>query len=168
MGKDEEFAEFVTARWRTLVRSAVLLGASRPEAEDLAQTTLMRVWVAWSKVVRADDRDAYVAKILVNTFRQSRRRRWWGEHPTRDVPESVQPDETAAADDADAVRRSLRSLSPGQREAVVLRYYAHLSERQIAEALGVAPGTVKSRVSRGLSHLAEDPGLALIRDGRTS
>ena len=65
--------------------------------------------------------------------------------------------------DADAVRRSLDRLSPDQRTAVVLRYYAHLSEQQMAHVLGVAPGTVKSRLSRALRLLADDPHLSDLR-----
>lgn len=74
--RDTEFGEYVAARWTRLVRAAVLLGCSRPEAEDVTQTALTRCPVKWSKVQRADDRDTYVYRILVNTFTDSRRRRW--------------------------------------------------------------------------------------------
>ena len=53
-----------------------------------------------------------------------------------------------------------------QRQAVVLRYYLHLTEQQIADASGVAAGTVKSRLSRALATLAGDPDLAILREGR--
>jgi len=158
-----DFAEYAAARWPRLVRSAVLLGCSPTEAEDIAQTTLERCLRKWSRVQRADDVDAYVHRILLNTFTSARRRRWLGERPTATLPESVSEDETERIGDADAVLRALRALPSGQRIAVVLRYYALLSEQQMASALGVAPGTVKSRLSRAMKTLAEDPHLNELR-----
>ncbi len=160
MTQDGEFAELAAARWRFLVRSAVLLGANVPEAEDLAQTALLHAYLKWDRVRLASDRNAYLATILVNTFRESRRRRWWRERPTERLPERAGVDSAIeAVDDADAVRRALTRLPLGQREVLVLRYYAHLGEAQIADALGIAPGTVKSRLSRALGSLADDPHL---------
>lgn len=163
MSRNDEFSEYVAARWPRLVRSAVLLGCSPAEAEDVVQTALMRCLVDWRKVERADDRDAYVHRILVNTFTSSRRRHWTREHATARMPETPSHDHTVAIDTADAVLRSLERLNRDQRTAVVLRYYAHLSEQQMAAVLGVATGTVKSRLSRALKVLAEDPHLAELR-----
>lgn len=163
MSRNDEFSEYVAARWPRLVRSAVLLGCSPAEAEDVVQTALMRCLVDWRKVERADDRDAYVHRILVNTFTSSRRRHWTREHATARMPETPSHDHTVAIDTADAVLRSLDRLNRDQRTAVVLRYYAHLSEQQMAAVLGVATGTVKSRLSRALKVLAEDPHLAELR-----
>ena len=161
--RDAEFGDYVALRWSRLVRSAVLLGCSPAEAEDVVQTALTKCLVSWAKVRRADDRDAYVHRVLINTFTSSRRRRWTGEVPVADAPEVQHDDETATYDDADAVHRSLARLSPEQRTAVVLRYYAHLTEQQMATVLGVAPGTVKSRLSRALKLLADDPHLSDLR-----
>jgi RNA polymerase sigma-70 factor (sigma-E family) len=165
--REQAFAEFAGARWLTLVRSAVLLGAGHHEAEDLAQTVLMRCYISWTRVTGAVHPDAYVMKILVNEFRGSRRRRWWQERPTADLPEEVAADGTAGIDGADAVARALAGLGKGQREVVVLRYYVHLTDRQIAEALGVAEGTVKSRLSRARRQLAADEHLNALHDGTT-
>jgi RNA polymerase sigma-70 factor (sigma-E family) len=162
----DDFSEYVTARWPTLVRSAVLLGCTPPEAEDLAQTALERCLVKWNRVRAADDRDAYVHRVLVNCFRSSRRRRWHGELPSAVIPESVGGDQTAHVDDSDAVMRALEHLPDDQRTAVVLRYYAHLTELQMATVLGVPAGTVKSRLSRAVKALAQDPHLAELRDLR--
>ena len=167
MDRDEDFAAYVDARWGQLVRSALLLGCSLPEAEDLVQTTLLRCYTRWGRVTRADDRDAYVYRALVNCRHDSRRRRWWGERPTEHLPErpSTDSDAGAGADHAeavettDAVRRALGGLSEANRVAVVLRYWAGLGEAEIAEALGIRPGTVKSRLSRGLAQLGVDPHL---------
>lgn len=160
MTRDDDFAEFAAARWPRLVRSAVLLGCAVSEAEDVAQATLLRCYLQWSKVQRATDRDAYVFRMLVNVHRDSRRRRWWGEQPTEQLPEPPTEDTTAAVDTADAIARALTALSRPHREVVVLRFYAHLGEQHIAEILQIAPGTVKSRLSRALAQLAADTNLA--------
>jgi RNA polymerase sigma factor (sigma-70 family) len=183
---DEDFTEYVGARWPRLVRSAVLLGCSTAEAEDIVQTALEKCLRRWSKVQAAGDRDAYVHRVLINAFISSRRRRWWAEKPTQVLteqsvsnfvgqgqlwPEHLRgedpgPDEMGRIDDADAVMRALDGLSQEQRTAVVLRFYAHLDERQMAAVLDVAPGTVKSRLSRALKNLAHDPNLAELRGTR--
>ncbi len=167
MKRDEEFSAYASARWPALVRSAVLLGCTVQDAEDLAQTALLRCYLAWAKVTKADDRDAYVYRILVNAYHDSRRRRWWGEKPAVVVPEQIEADATTRVDAADAVGRALARLSQVNREVVVLRYYAHLNDQQIAEALNIAPGTVKSRVSRALTQLSTDANLADLRGGAT-
>lgn len=66
---------------------------------------------------------------------------------------------------SDAIHRALGELSKVNREVVVLRYYAHLSERQTAEVLGIAPGTVKSRLSRALDRLADNNHLSDLAEG---
>lgn len=160
MSTEAEFDEYVTARWSRLVRSAVLLGCSPTEAEDLVQSALVRCLLNWSRVQRAEARDAYVHKVLVNSFISSRRRRWTSEHPTEVIPEVPVADQTDRVHEADLVLRSLARLPTEQRAAVVLRYYAHLDEQQMCLALGVAAGTVKSRLSRALKTLAADEQLA--------
>ena len=127
------------------------------------QTTLERCLLHWRRVRRATDRDAYVHRVLLNTFTSARRRRWSGERPTAEPPDRPAPDPTTTVDDADVVLRALERLGTDQRAAIVLRYYAHLSGQQMAGVLGVAPGTVKSRCARVLATLAEDPALGDLR-----
>jgi len=160
---EHEFSEYVGQCWPRLVRSAILLGCTPPEAEDVVQTALTRCLVNWAKVRRAADPDAYVHRVLINTFTSARRRRWVGERPTALVPETIGSDPTDAVDLTDAVARSLDRLTFDQRTAVVLRFYAHLSEQQMAVVLDVAPGTVKSRLARALKVLADDPDLSELR-----
>jgi RNA polymerase sigma-70 factor (sigma-E family) len=157
---DEEYRSFVVARYRTLVRAAVLLGCSPHDAEDAAQEALVRCYVAWARVRAADDPEAYVYRVLVNGVRRARRRRWWGEIPSEVLPESPAQDDVAAAVVVShPLRRSLARLPLRQRQVLVLRYYADLSEHQIADALGIAPGTVKSRASRAIAALSHDESL---------
>jgi RNA polymerase sigma factor (sigma-70 family) len=107
-----------------------------------------------SKVARADNLDAYVYRILLNCFRDRRRRRSWGERPTARLPDHGIPDQTGQVDLVDSVHRALADLTGAQREVVMLRYFAHLTEQQTADLLKVPTGTVKSRLSRALAHLA--------------
>lgn len=156
----------MVARWPALVRSAVLLGCNPQEAEDLVQTALTRCYISWSKVSKADDRDAYVYRVLTNCHIDSRRRRWWGERPSAEPRERADPtDATANVDVVDAVQRALGSLSSANRVVVVLRVFAQLSEQQTAEVLGVARGTVKSRLSRALVQLSRSEHLTELPDG---
>lgn len=158
MDRDEDYAAYVAARWAGLVRSAVLLGCSRTDAEDLVQTTLVRCYGAWWRVQRADDPDAYVYRVLLNCLASSRRRRWWGERPSDDLPEAAARDHADAAAVRAAVTTALAGLGEDQRRVLVLRYWADLTERQVAEVLGVAVGTVKSRTSRALAALSLELG----------
>ena len=166
MDRDEDFTAFASARWSSLVRSGVFLGCTIEEAQDLAQTTLVRCYTAWHRVARADSRDAYVYRMLLNCHRDSRRRRWWGERPSEDPPERAGvEDPTEAVAVTDAVHRALGDLTRVNREVVVLRYYAQLSEQQTASVLGIPAGTVKSRMSRALAQLATNAHLIDLTEG---
>ena len=165
MEHEAEFAAYADDTWGTLVRSAVFLGCSLPDAEDLAQTTLVKAYGAWSRVRAADNRDAYVYRMLVNSLRDSHRRPWRRERSTAALPDLSVPDGTAAVDTTDAVHRALAGLSEVNRVVVVLRYFAQLSEAQTAAALGIPPGTVKSRLSRALAQLSTDRHLADASEG---
>jgi RNA polymerase sigma-70 factor (sigma-E family) len=171
VGTDEDFAAYMAARWPAFVRMAVLLGCSRHEAEDVAQTAFARCFVSWSKVARADDPDAYAYRVLINVFNDSRRTRWWRrEKPTADIPDDVTAptDATTDVDRADSVDRALAGLGAGQREVVVLRFYAGLTEAGTAEALDVPVGTVKSRQARALKQLRDSVHLTDEPTGRRS
>lgn len=107
-------------------------------------------------------------RMLLNEFARSRKRRWWNERPTEQPPDTSLADVTGQVDAADAVARALGRLGPGQREAIVLRHYAHMSEAQVAETLGIPIGTVKSRLSRAHRQLAEDVDIATLRNGQAT
>ena len=164
MAKDDDYSQFVAARWNRLVRTAVLLGCTRESAEDLVQEALVKCYVHWSKVDAADDRDAYVHRLLVNTHRTRLRRRWTGEQATADLPDVRLADPTEEFDVAHTVLAALDRLTREHRAVVVLRHYAGLDETQTAAVLGVPRGTVKSRHSRAVARLAADPTLVALKE----
>lgn len=152
-----DFSEYVAARRATLVRSAVLLGCPQPDAEDVVQTALLRCFRSWRRVQKADQPDAYVYRVLVNTLTDARNRRWNGELPTETLPDRTEGEVDATV--GLGVRRALAAMRREHREVLVLRYYADLSERETADVLRIPPGTVKSRTSRALALLAADQNL---------
>lgn len=163
MGRNEDFDAYVNARWTRLVRSAVLMGCPVSDAEDVVQTALTKCYVHWRKVRRAENPDAYVQRVVMNTFLSARGRKWINELPTETLPEAGTPDATDAVDTADVLSRTLARLPLEQRSVVVMRHYAHMSEAQMALALQVPVGTVKSRLSRAMKVLAADPELIDVR-----
>jgi RNA polymerase sigma-70 factor (sigma-E family) len=151
---EEEFTEMVNSRWATLVRAAMLLGCRSTEAEDIVQAALTRCYQSWRQVRKAESTEAYVHRVLVNTFIDRTRRRSYGELPVAEPRPYAATSRGADIDlrlDLDA---ALARLSDAHRIVVVLRYYLDLSEREAAAALGVPTGTVKSRLARGLAALA--------------
>jgi RNA polymerase sigma-70 factor (sigma-E family) len=146
------YEEYVAARWNALYRTAYLLTGSHVDAEDLAQTTLVKAYQSWAKVTAAASPDAYVRRILTNTFISTRRPlRVSRERLVDRVPDVAMPDEV----DHERMRLwpHIVALPPKQRAVVVLRYYEDQSEQQIADALGCSPGTVKSTASAALQSL---------------
>jgi len=144
--------EFVRARGASLFRYAMLLTGSEHEAADLLQDALIRAGLHWSKVRAADNPDAYVRAIVTRTHLNSLRR-WRREHSVAVLPESVATPEMPLVDGDGAVWQALSELAPRQRAVVVLRFYEQLTEREIADVLGIAVGTVKSQLSRALATL---------------
>jgi RNA polymerase sigma-70 factor (sigma-E family) len=166
--RDADFSAYVAARWTSLVRMAVFLGCSIEEAQDLTQTALMRCYVAWKRVQRAENPDGYVYRVLINCHRDVWRRRSShevpGKTPVPEEPTSEQaPDAGDLAATTDAIHRALAELSSEARAVVVLRHLLQLSEQETADALAVPVGTVKSRLSRALSRLADSQHLLEMR-----
>ena len=161
----EGFAQFVEARQRALQRTAWLLTGDWALAEDLVQTALVRSWPRWERIRRRDDPEIYVRRAMVNTWASWRRRRWWGERATGDVPD-VQAAGDVAAEVAVrvAVQGALRSLTARQRAVLVLRIFDDLPEAQVAHVLGCAVGTVKNTMAQAAARLREDPQLAGLMD----
>lgn len=140
------FDDLFRRRYEPMVRVAFLLVGSQAEAEDVVQDAFARVELRWSRI---DNPEGYLHRCVVNRSHDVLRRRRLEQRfrlLRRDETSELQADELADA---------LAALSPRRRAAVVLRYYAGLREREIAEALGVRPGTVKSMLHRALSELRE-------------
>ena len=151
-----DFSEYVAARRPSLVRAVVLMGCPENDAEDIVQSALLSCHRSWRRVQRADQPEAYVYRVLVNTLRDARARRWLGEMPTDELPdEGHETDQLTGLD----VRRALRSMSQDHREVLVMRYFADLSEAATAQALDIPLGTVKSRAARALAALSAHPSL---------
>lgn len=152
MRGDAEFDEFVGAVWPRLRWTAYLLTGDHHLAEDLAQTALARTYAAWPRVRRADAL-AYVRRVLVNLNTDRLRRRRYREVGDAALEHRADVDRTATTDDRDEIVRLLAGLTERERLVVVLRHYYDLSEADVAHELGIAPGTVKSTLSRALRKL---------------
>lgn len=122
------------------------------------QTALAKTYRHWSRV-SAGSPEAYVRKAMVRENISWWRRRRGAELVVAEIPDSPMP-----RDDVErrlALDAALRELTPQQRAVLVLRYYADLTERQTADALGCSVGTVKSHAHRALARLREvQPQLA--------
>lgn len=157
--RDAEFAEWMEARQRRLLRTAYLLTGNVHEAEDLVQTALAKVYLAWDRVSKAQSVDAYARKILVNEHTSMWRRLWRQRETVTDTSDYDVPVDSPTYDGVSAALwETVRGLPERQRAVVVLRYYEQLSEKETAEALGVTVGTVKSQSSRALDTLRDQLG----------
>jgi RNA polymerase sigma-70 factor (sigma-E family) len=152
--RDEQFHSFVLTRRAWLLRTATLLTAGDDHlAEDLVQSTLTKLYVAWPAFRRTRNPDGYVRRMLVNAMTDERRRLWRRrERSMADVPDRPRA-EPARDEVGDGLRRALRDLPPRMRAAVVFRYFYDLDIAETADALGCSEGTVKSQTARALDRL---------------
>ena len=148
------FDAFIAARGTSLLRHAYVLTGDRYLAEDLVQEVLAHLYRRWDRVVATTSPEAYVKASVTRQFLSWRRRRWFGERPTDEVPESdAAIDGTGSVDDDDVLWRLLARLPKRQRAILALRFYDDQSDEQIAAILGVSASTVRSNASRGLATL---------------
>ncbi|MFD3555140.1 SigE family RNA polymerase sigma factor [Streptomyces goshikiensis] len=161
--EDPDFAAFATAAWPRLVRTAQLLTGDFHEAEDLVQTTLVKVYARWRRVPR-DEIDAYVRRALVNNNLSRLRRKRVVQLLTPMPPDSwrtAHPGHAEAVEQRTALQEALAELSPRQRAVMVLRFWEDLSEQEIADVMNCSIGTVKTHARRGLAALRDHPGVAV-------
>jgi RNA polymerase sigma-70 factor (sigma-E family) len=159
LGDRIPFGEYVRSRGASLLRAAHALTGNRDDAEDLVQATLVKAYQSWDSVADPAAVDTYVRRVMINTHISVWRRRRVDEYPTDQVPDSATADATDDSDLQDLVQRALDRLPRRMRAAVVLRYCDDMSEPEVAAALGVSVGTVKSTVARAVAKLREDSEL---------
>ena len=144
-------------------RLAYLLCGDWAAADDAVQTALIRCEKRW-ETIQDNRRHPYVRRAVINATSTWRlRRRHHAPLSDLDHVAGRQQD----ADDCLAVLSALRRLPLGQRQDLVLRYYEGMSESEIALALGISPGTVKSRSARALGSLRESDLRQLVADDRS-
>ncbi len=170
-GRDARLEQFLAKRGAHLLRTAMLLTGSKEAGEDLLQAALERLLRRWRTI--DGDPEGYLRRTIYNLAADGWRRtgRWRARltllHGTDD---GIAPDRSAQVEQRDELVRLLLRLPPGQRAAIVLRYWEDLSEAQAAEVLGCSASTVRSATSRGLHRLRELSGtMPIVTDqgGRT-
>ncbi|MEW2486373.1 SigE family RNA polymerase sigma factor [Streptomyces sp. NPDC048411] len=148
-----EFRGFAEDRLPHLRRTAYLMCGDWHHAEDITQTALTKLYVAWSRRRQIHNMDAYAHRVLTRACVDHTRRRWRREHPTAALPDHAGPGTDPAL--GLQVRAALAALPPRQRAVVVLRYWADLDIAATAKAMGCTAGTVKSHTARALVRLRE-------------
>ncbi|MDT4911225.1 MAG: hypothetical protein QOC66_353 [Pseudonocardiales bacterium] len=145
-----------TNHWRSLVRLAVLLVDDIASAEDVVQDAFVALHKRSGGLREPEAALAYLRASVVNLSRSVLRRRQVARKHLR----VAEPEATASADhdvllrdEHRAALTAVKALPRHQREVLVLRYWSGLSEREIAAALGISAGSVKSAASRGLAAL---------------
>jgi RNA polymerase sigma-70 factor (sigma-E family) len=151
-GELADFGEFVEASLPGLLRYGHALTGNPHDAADLVQTVLEKMGSRWTLVQRkTGDPLAYIRRSMANAH-ISRWRRIKRENLVADIPDT-EPHVPADPFEHEPLWQALRNLPPRQRAVMVLRYYEGLSEIEIAAALGISQGTVKSQASKAISSL---------------
>lgn len=157
---DDALRDLYRDHYRGLVRLATLLVDDRETAEEVVQDAFVKVHAGWHRIAEPDRALPYLRSAVLNGARSALRRRGvarrWFDRETRKGVADAPSAEAAGVAGAtrDDVMDAIRHLPEQQRNVVLLRYYADLSEAQIAETLGIAPGTVKTSCHRALAKLA--------------
>lgn len=159
---DEALVALYTSHYRSLVRLAALLLHDVPAAEDVVQDAFVAVHGSWTRLRDTDKALAYLRQAVVNRSRSRLRRLKVADRkapsllPVEAITYVSSAEQSALASVERArVMAALRGLPQRQREVLVLRYYSDLSEAQIAEAMGISTGAVKSHASRGMATLRQ-------------
>ena len=155
LGADEAVGQLYTAHYRGLVRLSALLLRDVGEAEEVVQDAFVAMHGRWGRLRDPDKAVAYLRQSVLNRSRSALRHR-----AVRDRHQPVPPSYVPSAEhhallgeEQETIVAALRTLPQRQREAIVLRYYADLSEADTALAMGVSRGAVKSHTSRGMAAL---------------
>jgi RNA polymerase sigma-70 factor (ECF subfamily) len=150
-----DFDEFFHAHQPRLVACALALTSDRERARDAAQEALSRAYRDWSTVQRMDHPAAWVRRVLVNLLTdEGRRDRHRERTATPSATDRAWHEDTPPSDSP--LLAAIRQLPIRQRTAVVLHYLDDLPVEQVAEAMGVAVGTVKATLHQARTTLARD------------
>ena len=147
--------ETYQAHYRSLLGLAALLLDDTASCEDVVQEAFIRVHAARRRVREPEKTLAYLRQTVVNLSRSTLRRRIMG---LRLLPKPM-PDMASAEEGAydalerDQLLKAMRGLQRRQREVLVMRYFADMTEAQVADSLGISIGSVKAYGSRGLAAL---------------
>lgn len=132
-----------------MVRLALSMVDDPDRAAEIVHDAFERLYLRWGRV---REPGAYLRIAVVNGCRSElRRRAVLRRQPSPRTDQAT----TELPDRDDELVAALRALRPRQRIAIALRFFADLPESEIADALGVRPGTVRSLISRGLAELRE-------------
>jgi RNA polymerase sigma-70 factor (sigma-E family) len=152
---DRVVTEIYLGEYKSLVRLAVLLVHDVQTAEEVVQDAFEAMHTAWRRLRDSEKALSYLRQAVVNKSRSVLRHRTVVD---KNAPKPA-PDEPSAEQAAmtlierSAVIAALRALPERQREAIVLRYYADLSEADIAATMGISKGAVKSHTARAMAAL---------------
>jgi RNA polymerase sigma-70 factor (sigma-E family) len=153
--EDEAFRGFVAARGQALVRTAYLLTGDQQLAEDLVQSALEKTIRSWRSIKHHEALESYVRRTMYREQVSVWRRRRFSEQLSGAVPEprrsSTAPTDTL--EERLVLEAGLRRLPTRQRTVLVLRYFEDMTEQQVADAMGVSIGTVKSTAHKALARL---------------
>ncbi|MFJ7205210.1 SigE family RNA polymerase sigma factor [Streptomyces sp. NPDC098789] len=151
----DHLTETYQAHYRSLLGLAALLLDDTASCEDVVQEAFIRVHSARSRVREPEKTLAYLRQTVVNLSRSALRRRIIGlKLLSKPMPDMASAEEGAYEQlERDDLIRSMRGLQRRQREVLVLRYFADMTEAQVAETLGISLGSVKAYGSRGIAAL---------------
>ncbi|MET9958804.1 SigE family RNA polymerase sigma factor [Streptomyces sp. NPDC006326] len=151
----DHLTETYQAHYRSLLGLAALLLDDTASCEDVVQEAFIRVHSARNRVRDREKTLAYLRQTVVNLSRSALRRRILGlKLLSKPMPDMASAEEGAYDQlERDDLIKAMRGLQRRQREVLVLRYFADMTEAQVAETLGVSLGSVKAYGSRGIAAL---------------
>ena len=152
---DRAVTELYSEHYRALVRLAAMLVRDTQTAEEVVQDAFVAMHDGWQRLRDTEKALAYLRQAVVNRSRSVLRHRTVVDKNLQKAPPDMPSAEHGAMVllERHAVVAALRDLPDRQREAIVLRYYADLSEADIAATMGISRGAVKSHTSRGMTAL---------------
>ncbi|WP_109003354.1 SigE family RNA polymerase sigma factor [Streptomyces rishiriensis] len=151
----DHLTETYRAHYRSLLGLAALLLDDTASCEDVVQEAFIRVHSARKRVRDPEKTLAYLRQTVVNLSRSALRRRILGlKLLSKPMPDMASAEEGAYDQlERDSLIKAMKGLQRRQREVLVLRYFADMTEAQVAETLGVSLGSVKAYGSRGIAAL---------------